>query len=74
MTQPSYQNISSDRIPEISLTDNGKVVRVIAGEFAELKGLAQTSTLIQVWDLRFKSERQINLELFINAFDANYLP
>ena len=63
MTEPRYQSITSDRIPSVSLADDAGVVRVIAGEFAGLKGPAKTFTPINVWDLRLASDQQIDLEV-----------
>ena len=63
MTEPGYQSITSDRIPSVSLADDAGVMRVIAGEFAGLKGPAKTFTPIDVWDLRLASEKQTELEI-----------
>ena len=63
MTEPGYQSITSDRIPSVSLADDAGVMRVIAGEFAGLKGPAKTFTAIEVWDLRLASKKQIDLEI-----------
>lgn len=65
MAPPRYQNILSDQIPSVSLTDGGGVVRVIAGEFAGLRGPAKTFTPIHVWDLRLASDQQIDLEMSV---------
>ena len=61
MSQPRYQSITKDRIPSVSLANDAGVLRVIAGEFAGLKGPAKTFTLINIWDLRLASKQQIEL-------------
>jgi redox-sensitive bicupin YhaK (pirin superfamily) len=58
---PRYQEIPNSRIPMVNLPDGQGSVRVIAGEFGEAKGPAQTFTPIQVWDLRLDGGRRIEL-------------
>ncbi|MDJ0636384.1 MAG: pirin family protein [Xenococcaceae cyanobacterium MO_188.B29] len=65
MASPRYQSILSDRIPSVSLPGGDGVVRVIAGEFAGLRGPAQTFTPIHVWDLRLGTGQKIDLEMFV---------
>lgn len=63
MAAPRYQGITSDRIPSIELPDGAGVARIIAGDFAGVKGAAQTFTPINVWDLRLKAGKQVKLEI-----------
>jgi len=55
MSSPRYQTIPHRQIPSVSLPDDAGTVRVIAGEFAGVKGPAETFTPINLWDLRLKT-------------------
>ncbi|MCI0654624.1 MAG: pirin family protein [Methylococcaceae bacterium] len=61
MAPPRYQSISNNQIPSASLPEGQGSVRVIAGEFAGVKGPAETFTPIQGWDLRLSSAKPIDL-------------
>jgi quercetin 2,3-dioxygenase len=61
MVAPHYQGILSSDIPTVSLPDGQGTVRVIAGEFAGIKGPARTFTPIHVWDLRLGGDQRIDL-------------
>lgn len=61
MSPPRYQPILDSEIPSVNLPDEQGRVRVIAGEFAGVKGPAKTFTPIHVWDLRLGSGRQTDL-------------
>ncbi|WP_367280417.1 pirin family protein [Sulfuricaulis sp.] len=61
MTTPHYQGILNSQIPAVSLPDGQGTVRVIAGEFAGVKGPAKTFTPIHVWDLHLASDQRTNL-------------
>ena len=61
MTEPKYQEISSEVIPTISLGDNLKL-RVIAGNFEETKGPSSTFTKVNLYDLVSKENKS---KLFI---------
>ena len=63
MSPPRYQGISKDQIPSVSLPEEQGVVRVIAGEFAGIKGPAQTFTPIHVWELHLKCARKTTFEV-----------
>jgi redox-sensitive bicupin YhaK (pirin superfamily) len=52
MTAPRYQAILNAEIPTATLDNDAGVVRVIAGEFGEAKGPANTFTPMNVWDLQ----------------------
>lgn len=55
LAEPSYQGITSDLIPVVDLPGDSGKLRVIAGEFAGIKGPAKTFTPIQMWDIRLTS-------------------
>ena len=52
MIEPKYQPILSRDIPVIQLPDNGGQVRVIAGEFAGVQGVASTYSPVNLWDIK----------------------
>lgn len=61
MTPPRYQGILNSQIPVVSLPGGVGSVRVIAGEYAGVKGPAETFTPVHVWDLRLASEQAVEL-------------
>lgn len=61
MTAPRYQSILNSQIPIVSLPEDQGTVRVIAGEFAGVKGPARTYTPINMWDLRLASGKSLDL-------------
>ncbi|MDA8486878.1 pirin family protein [Pseudomonas resinovorans] len=63
MSAPRYQTILEQSIPTISLAGGAGTLRVIAGEFEGCRGPAQTFTPIDVWDLRLKREKPVQLPL-----------
>jgi quercetin 2,3-dioxygenase len=63
MTAPSYQGITNERIPQVSLPDDAGTLRVIAGRCGDVAGAAHTFTPINVWDMRLQAGGQVSLEL-----------
>ncbi|MBD1874092.1 pirin family protein [Nodosilinea sp. FACHB-131] len=63
MSTPRYQGITSDRIPTVELPNGQGSLRIIAGEFQNAQGPAQTFTPINMWDLRLSGGKQVTLEL-----------
>jgi len=60
MTDPKYQSISNDTIPKVEIGENKKSsLRVIAGEFEDIKGPASTFTDINMYDISSVSEDNI---------------
>lgn len=51
MTTPRYQALSAADIPVQSLDDRGSQLRVIAGDYQQVKGAAATFSPVNVWDL-----------------------
>lgn len=68
MTAPHYQEIRKDTIPTI--TQDGNIIRVIAGGFREHKGAAKTFTPVHLFDLRLKPAAPLTfpIEQEFNAF------
>ena len=52
MTAPRYQAILNSEIPAVALANGAGTVRVIAGQYENTQGPAQTFTPMNVWDLR----------------------
>ena len=60
-TPAAYQTLLNKDIPRVSLEDDGGALRVIAGEYLEHKGPANTFTPINVWDLKLEPGARGNL-------------
>tara|TARA_B110000858_G_scaffold123794_2_gene141182 strand:- start:10677 stop:11546 length:870 start_codon:yes stop_codon:yes gene_type:complete len=58
LTEPKYQEISHRDIPSVNLPENAGRVRVIAGEFHDQVGPAETFTPMDVWDVRLSAGGQ----------------
>lgn len=63
MADAGYQTLLDADIPNIALPDQAGSLRLIAGEFAGQRGPARTFTPIDVWDLRLKGGKLLNLDL-----------
>lgn len=55
MTPPRYQAILNAEIPAVALANHAGIVRVIAGEYGEFKGPANTFSPMNVWDLQLRA-------------------
>jgi quercetin 2,3-dioxygenase len=63
MTTPRYQGILDHQIPRRELPGGHGTVRVIAGNYADAKGPADTFTPIHLWDLRLDGGQPVELSL-----------
>jgi quercetin 2,3-dioxygenase len=63
MSAPSYQGITDAQIPRVSLPAQAGTLRVIAGEYAGMKGPARTFTPMNVWDLSLEPGRSVSMDL-----------
>ncbi len=61
MAKPKYQGIKNEQIPVVDLAEQAGTVRVIAGEFKDQKGPASTFSPVNLWDLRVKAGKAVNL-------------
>lgn len=61
MTPPTYQEILSQSIPEIELSNSSGSIRVIAGEHEGHVGPAKTFTPMNVFDIRLKKGEELIL-------------
>ncbi|MCO5399054.1 pirin family protein [Ralstonia soli] len=63
MTAPRYQTLRNADIPAVQLPGDAGVMRLIAGQYGEHKGPANTFTDIDVWDLRLTAGNRALLPL-----------
>lgn len=63
MSPPRYQPILRSEIPVVSLPEGAGTVSVIAGEFNGVAGRASTFTPINMWDVRLKAGRTIEMSV-----------
>ena len=63
MAPSGYQAIRNDSIPVVTLESGAGQVRIIAGEFAGVRGPAHTFTPIQVLDLQLSSKQPFSIPL-----------
>jgi quercetin 2,3-dioxygenase len=61
MTPAGYQALVSDQIPVADLPDDAGFLRVIAGQYGNANGPAHTFTPINVWDVRLKAGKPVEL-------------
>ena len=57
MAPPRYQTLLKSEIPVVQLPQSAGELRVIAGEYSQQRGPAQTFSPVDVWDLRLKAGR-----------------
>lgn len=55
MTEPRYQELTTANIAEVKLAQNAGVVRVIAGQFEDTLGAAETFSPMNVLDVRLNA-------------------
>ncbi len=60
---PRYQHLDHRDIPVIALADQAGQVRIIAGNFAGTKGLAETFTEMNVWDMVIHAGKTVTVEV-----------
>jgi quercetin 2,3-dioxygenase len=66
LATPGYQAITADSIQRYSIPDDGGVVNVIAGNFKDIKGSANTFTPVNLWDIKLKSGADIEFDVPVN--------
>jgi redox-sensitive bicupin YhaK (pirin superfamily) len=67
MTKPKYQEITNDKISKVSLQNNEGVIEVIAGEYQQVKGSAETFTPLNLLNSKLNKGGKANF-----SFPANY--
>ena len=60
MTKPKYQEIKNKDIPRVKLGDKTEL-RVIAGNYQDIRGPSNTFTDINIYDIKSKNSKDINL-------------
>ncbi len=63
MSAPRYQSLSAASIPCVELEAQAGRLRLIAGQYGELCGPAQTQTAMNVWDLQLHAGQRLSLDL-----------
>lgn len=58
MTEPRYQELTTANIAEVKLAQNAGVVRVIAGQFEDTMGAAETFSPMNVLDVRLNANAE----------------
>ncbi|MEY4762254.1 MAG: hypothetical protein RLZZ200_2110 [Pseudomonadota bacterium] len=58
---PHYQTILARDIPEMELPAGAGTIRLIAGEFAGVRGPGRSYTPLYLWDLRLKADAEVEL-------------
>ncbi|WP_442487165.1 pirin family protein [Halomonas litopenaei] len=62
-TPAAYQNLTRDHIPVVALPDEAGQLRVVAGEYLDARGPAQTFTPINAWELALNEGAETTLSL-----------
>jgi redox-sensitive bicupin YhaK (pirin superfamily) len=55
MNKPRYQGLKNADIPRLAIADKKGYLRVIAGEYANVKGPALTHSPMNLWDIRLEA-------------------
>jgi quercetin 2,3-dioxygenase len=67
MSKPKYQGLTKDQLNKFILPDNGGVIEVIAGEYKDVKGSAQTFTPVNLMNAKLNKDAKATF-----SFPANY--
>jgi redox-sensitive bicupin YhaK (pirin superfamily) len=62
MTEPQYQALTKETIPEVVLPNGDGLVRVLAGEYHGEKGPASTFSPINLWDVRLYAGKSVDFD------------
>jgi quercetin 2,3-dioxygenase len=73
MDAPRYQTLLKKDIPVVSLTDNGSYLRVIAGNYENVNGIAKTFSPVNMYDVWLKAGDEIPFTLPENYSTALYV-
>lgn len=66
MDAPHYQAITKSQINEYKVDENGSIVRVMAGEFKGINGVAKTYTPINMFDMRLQKGAKITFDISLS--------
>ena len=62
-TPARYQHLAKENIPVVTLLNEEGYIRVIAGEYEDARGAAQTFTEMNVWDIVLHANAAASLQL-----------
>lgn len=62
-TPPAYQTLTQEQIPELSLGAGIGTLRVVAGEYQQVKGPARTFTPVNAWQVTLEPGAEIDLTM-----------
>lgn len=63
MMPPRYQTLLRNDIPTVSLAGVKASLRVVAGEYGDVRGPAVTNTPVNVWDLTLEADAEAELAI-----------
>lgn len=63
MTAPRYQGITQAEIPIVTLPNQAGQLRVIAGQYQDDVGAAQTFSPINVWDVQLNANHSVQMQV-----------
>jgi quercetin 2,3-dioxygenase len=72
MSVPKYQEIQNQKMGKYFLNDEKGVVEIIAGNFNNIKGAAETFTPLEMYNARLKKSAKINFH-FPENFNTGFL-
>ncbi|MFW1839933.1 pirin family protein [Acinetobacter gyllenbergii] len=61
MSAPRYQSLLKNTIPKVPLEQNAGYVRIVAGQFQNTQGIAQTFSPMNVFDVHLNKDHQLTL-------------
>ena len=61
MSAPRYQSLLNNTIPKVPLEQNAGYVRIVAGQFQNIQGIAQTFSPMNVFDVHLNKDHQLTL-------------
>lgn len=61
MSAPRYQSLLNNRIPKILLENDAGYVQIVAGQFQNIQGIAQTFSPMNVFDIHLTKGHQLTL-------------
>lgn len=63
MTEPRYQGIKKEDIPVVNLENSAGIARIVAGQFGDVKGAAQTFSPVNLWDIRLSAGKSATFKV-----------
>lgn len=60
---PRYQHLSKDKIPVVQLPDGSGSLRIIGGQFGDIRGAAEIYSELNLWDVFVNANSEMRLTL-----------